>query len=195
MKAYLQATNLKFWVLKAMNKKILTTALLLVGTLAAGAVQKQPPDKTTTKKQMNERAIVIEGGAIFSHFQQQGKQEIGGTSGTKLIENTLWGFSFAGSYRLHEYFSAGAFLRFDYGFQSSGQFTGSFNTDGSPVVTSQGGHFSEFWLGPLLRLHYKMLFLEIGHGSLALRNDRARIDLPTNSGASDGYFATTPSIS
>ncbi len=135
-----------------------------------------------------------EGGITFSHFQQQVKQEIGGTQGERLVNETSLGVLLSGSYAILDWLEGGLYIRTDIGERSAGRFAG-FDSLGSTEVTGQvGGSFSEFWAGPFVRASWKSLSAEIGYGAVGLRSDDARTDLPSASGDTASTFTTSPVV-
>ena len=62
------------------------------------------------------------------------------------------------------------------------------------VATTTGGVYHEFWVGPLLRLDWRTLFLELGYGAFGIRSDEARDDLPAADGTTDSALLTHPGV-
>ena len=135
-----------------------------------------------------------EGGITFAHFQQQVKQEIGGTTGERLVNETSFGVFLSGSYTILDWLSAGVYIRTDIGERNAARFAG-FDSLGATQVTGEiGGNFSEFWTGPFVRASWKSLSAELGYGVIGLRSDDARSDLPSSSGDTASAFSTSPVV-
>ena len=138
--------------------------------------------------------IRLEGGITFSHFQQQVKEEIGGATGERLVDETSLGFLVNGSYNLLDWFAVGLFFRTDFGSRTGARFNG-FDSAGRTVTTGEiGGSFSELWAGPSLRGSWKSLTAELGYGLVGIRSDDGRSDLPSSSGDTTSSFKTSPSV-
>ncbi len=133
-------------------------------------------------------------GLSFSHFQQQAKIGTGGARGERLVEQTALVVHAVATYEVWEYLSLGLFSEFDVGTRHAGAFVG-FDEDGAAVSMGElGGTYVEWWLGPIVRGHYRAVFLELGWGALGIRSDGGRADLPDASGETDSSFATAPAI-
>jgi len=130
----------------------------------------------------------------LSHFEQQVKMEVGGAKGNVLVGDSELGFATAGTYAVKDWLELGVFVRIDFGNRRSGQFS-SFDSEGVPViVNTQGGHFSEVWIGPLVRYRSKHWFAELGYGLFGTRTDASRSDLANTSGATSGAFSTSAAV-
>ena len=139
--------------------------------------------------------LSIDAGFVFSHFQQQVKQEVGDSRGQRLVHENEFGFLISGRYLFNENISAGLFLRTDFGKREAALFDG-FDSEGKTKVKNKlGGNYSEFWFGPEIMLHWKQLFAEIGYGVVGIRVDDGRNDIPSNTGNTSESFSTNPSIS
>ena len=80
------------------------------------------------------------------------------------------------------------------GTRRAGQFAG-FDSEGKATVSGMlGGPFSEFWLGPIVRIPWKSLFFQLGWGAIGMRRDGARTDLATSSGNTDTSLRTKASV-
>jgi hypothetical protein len=95
---------------------------------------------------------------------------------------------------LSKYISIGAFLRYDTGKRFNAVFDG-FNSDNETIVKNRiGGNFSEMWIGPMIRLHWKQLYFSSGYALFGNRIDDARNDIQSSSGATIGSFSTHPRV-
>ena len=136
----------------------------------------------------------LEGGVTFRHFQQQVKAEVGQPRGDRLVNEFEIGLLASGMYQLHEYLAVGAFLRVDRGERLAARFDG-FDADGTTKTRDAiGGLYSELWLGPFVQLRWKQLSLDLGYAPIGLRDDRARSDIPSVSGDTEGTFSLHPTI-
>ncbi len=136
----------------------------------------------------------IDGGLVISHFQQQVKQEVGDPRGERIVYEYELGIVISGRYFLADYFSAGVYVRTDFGKREAALFNG-FDSEGRTVVSNElGGNYTEFWFGPAVSFHWKQLFTEFGYGLIGIRTDDGRPDIPSNSGDTSGSFTTNPSI-
>ncbi|MGH2567191.1 MAG: hypothetical protein ACRDGA_02550 [Bacteroidota bacterium] len=136
----------------------------------------------------------VEGGITFRHFQQQVKAEVGQPRGDRLVNEFEIGFLASGMYELHHYVALGVFLRVDRGERFAARFDG-FDTDGTTKTRDAvGGQYSELWLGPFVQLRWKQLSLDLGYAPVGIRDDRARSDLPSVTGDTDGSFSLHPTI-
>lgn len=136
----------------------------------------------------------VEAGVSFSHFQQQVKQEVGDERGERLVDETQLGLFVSGIYRLHELLAVGVFLEADRGNRHAARFAG-FDDAGKTVVSGRvGGHYTEFWFGPLLQFRWNYLFFDAGYGLVGIRSDDARTDLPSATGDTESAFTTHPVI-
>lgn len=136
----------------------------------------------------------VEADMSISHFQQQVKQEIGGVSGNRLVDETAIGLHATGLYSLQDFLAVGVFVRADRGNRHAARFAG-FDSEGRTQVRDAiGGHFTELWVGPLAQLRWKLLSLDIGYGALGMRTDDARHDLPSSTGDTESALATNPAV-
>jgi len=136
----------------------------------------------------------LDGGLTFSRFEQQIKTEVGGERGERLVEDTELGLALFGTYRIWGPISLGLFVQVDTGHRSAARFV-EFDADNKAVVTGKlGGSFTELWVGPLLRVHWRTLFAEFGYGALGMRWDDARTDLVTSDGENSGALYVTPAV-
>lgn len=139
--------------------------------------------------------FAVDGGLLISHFQQQVKQDVGDPRGERLVYEYEIGLLLTGRYEFTDYFSAGIFLRTDFGKREAALYDG-FDEDGKTKVKNQlGGNYTEIWFGPELMFHWKQIFAEVGYGLVGTRSDDGRNDIPSNSGSTDGSFTTNPLIS
>ncbi len=130
----------------------------------------------------------------FDRFEQQVKQEVGGTKGQKLVEDNSLALHLSITYAPLEYISIGFFARGDIGTRSAGNFE-RFDGEGAALITDEtGGAYLEFWLGPLLAAHYKTFWFELGYAVLGVRSDDARADLQGTSGEEESPLQTSPTI-
>ena len=100
-------------------------------------------------------------------LQQQVKDEVGGRSYPVLYNYTELNLNMEVRYNISEYLSAGAYVRYDFGNRqvSDGVLRGS----GSQSRINFD--YNESWVGPIIKGHYKDVFLGLGYGLLATRND------------------------
>lgn len=137
----------------------------------------------------------VEAGVTFSHFQQQVKQEVGDERGERLVDETQLGLYLSGTYRLHDILAVGLFVEADRGNRHNARFAG-FDDEGRTQTTGLvGGHYTEFWFGPLLQFRWRQLFLDAGYGLVGVRTDDARTDLPSTTGDMESALTTHPVIS
>ncbi|MFK8058608.1 MAG: hypothetical protein AB8B78_00790, partial [Polaribacter sp.] len=133
-------------------------------------------------------------GFTVSRFEQQVKKEVGGAKGDLISDETNFSTIVTGGYQLSKYFSIGAFVRYDTGKRFNALFDG-FNAQNETIVTGRiGGNFSEVWIGPMLRLHWRQLYFSSGYALFGSRVDDARNDIKSSSGATTGSFSTHPRI-
>ncbi|MBI2427329.1 MAG: hypothetical protein HYV29_00760 [Ignavibacteriales bacterium] len=136
----------------------------------------------------------IESGITISHFQQQIKQAVGETRGQRLVNEFQIGVLVSGGYQIYEFFHIGIFTRVDRGERFLAHFNG-FDAEGKTQTTGGiGGTYTEFWVGPLIRLQWKQLTFDLGFAPYGARKDNARNDIPNTSGATDGSFTLHPTI-
>lgn len=145
------------------------------------------------KSQDNSKYIVDFTGT-FTHFEQQIKTEIGGTKGELLIADTEFTAQFIGLYRLSPIFSAGWYVQEDIGNRENAQFDSFDEKGATKVVNLQGGRFTEFWTGPIVRAQYSFAFAEVGYGLVGFRNDKARTAILNKDGEANGDFTTSPTV-
>jgi len=136
----------------------------------------------------------LDAGATYSAFQQQVKAEVGDPRGERLVNESQFGFVVSGMYEFHENFQAGLFFQFDRGNRLSARFDGLDAQGITKTKDKIGGDFSEIWLGPLVRVSWKNLFVEGGYGAFGGRTDEARTDLVSSSGDSTSSFSFHPTI-
>ncbi len=136
----------------------------------------------------------LDAGLTFSRFEQQVKNEVGGTKGDLLVSETQFGLLDSLTYRFWGPLSAGAYFQLDAGTREAGRFTGLDANQAAVVAGTVGGSYLEFWTGPLVRAHYKTLFLELGYGLYGARSDKARDDLPNQNNSTQGALRTHPTI-
>lgn len=100
-------------------------------------------------------------------LQQQVKDEVGGRSYPVLYNYTELNLNMEVRYNISEYLSAGAYVRYDFGNRqvSDGVLHGNGNR------THINFDYNESWVGPIVKGHYKDVFLGLGYGLLATRND------------------------
>ena len=136
----------------------------------------------------------VEAGVTFSHFQQQVKQEVGDKRGDRLVDETQLGLYLSGTYRLHDNIAVGLFLEADRGNRHNARFAG-FDEEGTTQIDNLvGGHYTEFWFGPLVQFRWRQLFLDAGYGLVGIRSDDARTDLSSTTGDTESALTTHPLI-
>lgn len=136
----------------------------------------------------------VEAAIGISHFQQQVKQEVGGVTGNRLVDETALGLHVAGTYSVHDIVAVGVFARAERGNRHAARFAG-FDSEGrTQVRDAVGGHFAELWLGPLVQLRWKLLSLDIGYGAVGIRSDDARQDIPSSTGDTESALTTKPAL-
>jgi len=127
-------------------------------------------------------------------FQQQVKNKIGGESGDPLVNENQFGVSLAGYYRINDNLNAGIFTRIDLGSREAARFL-RIDEDGKAEIQNRvGGNFNELWIGPIIKIAWRQLSLDIGYALYGLRNDDGRDDLPDNNGNTDEAFNVNPSV-
>jgi hypothetical protein len=133
-------------------------------------------------------------GFTVSRFEQQVKKEVGGAKGDLLSDESNFSTVVTGGYKLSKYISVGAFMRYDTGKRFNAIFNG-FNAQNETIVTGKiGGNFSEVWIGPMVRLHWKQLYFSSGYALFGSRVDDARSAVKSSSGATTGSFSTHPRV-
>ena len=139
------------------------------------------PRLNSTTSSAAERLWRVDGGLMFSRFEQQVKSEVGGVAGERLVEEQQVSLAALGTYRIWGPLSLGMYVRYDVGERAAGKFS-HFDEDTNKTVISDetGGAFHELWIGPLLRAQWRTLFVEIAYGAFGMRTDDARDDLPVN---------------
>jgi len=145
-------------------------------------------------KEHDDDHIYTEVGFTFSHFEQQVKSEIGGVKGDLLVDDTNLSIGLLSGYKVLHWLSAGVYLRYDSGTRSGGEFGGVDGSGQTVLVNGQGGDYSELWLGPFARFHYRKLYLSLGYGLVGSRFDESRNDITSINGTSDGSFSLDPSV-
>jgi len=172
-------------------KKLLVRAVVL-GSALFGLLIWQPAQAQAQAQE----AWRLDGALTFNRFEQQIKTEVGGAKGDRLVEETAIGVGIAGTYRIWGPLSLGLYARYDAGSRNAGKFDHfDFNDGGKPKVDPElGGSYSELWVGPMLRAHWRQLFFEFGHGTIGMRWDDARDDLEAEDGATSGALHVMPAI-
>jgi hypothetical protein len=85
-------------------------------------------------------------------------------------------------------------MQLDIGQREATRFAG-FDTNGKTTITDDvGGRYLELWMGPLLRVEYRRVFLEAGYAFYGARRDDARDDLVANNGDRSGTLHTSASV-
>lgn len=155
------------------------TTLLLMSSRAAYA---------TTSSDAPWRA---DASLAFGILQEQAKNS-SGESGGRLFQSVNGAALLSGSYKTIDWLDAGLFFMFETGVRSAAEF-GGVNSSGVPTTqTRSGGHYTMYWLGPMIRPHWRNLFLEIGYVALGLRDDNAYPALISVGGTSKDSFRTDP---
>jgi hypothetical protein len=160
-------------------------AIVSTATLAAVPARAEP-------------RVRLDGGLTFSRFEQQVKTEVGGARGDRLVEEVSFGYLQALTYRALDWrefsLAAGGFMQIDAGKREAARFT-TFAPDGTPQTSGRiGGAFVELWMGPLVRLEWRRVFVELGYGWYGARRDDARDDLPDEDGRVSGTLRTSASV-
>jgi hypothetical protein len=144
--------------------------------------------------QASEPVIRLETGIVFSHFQQQVKQNVGDERGNRLVNEFHIGGVIAAGYRIVDALHVGLFSRLDRGERYQARFNG-FDGEGRTQTTDGiGGVYTEIWIGPYAQFQWKQLLIDIGFAPFGRRYDMARGDLPNARGESDGSFSLHPAI-
>ncbi len=102
-------------------------------------------------------------------MQQQVKDEVGGMSYPVLYNFTELNLNLEVRYNINDYLSAGAYVRYDFGNRQESVIV--IGRDGFEVFESVNADYNETWVGPIVKGHYKDVFLGLGYGLLATRND------------------------
>ncbi len=175
-------------------RETFAVVLVMASATAAGAqTQTTTPEAQSTWDNAENETWRIDSALTFNRFEQQVKSEIGGAGAAPIVEETSLGLAVAATYNVWRFFRLGLFAQFDAGRRSTGVFTG-FDDEGAPIVNTTGGSFLELWAGPLLRVQWRGLFAEFAYGALGVRRDRARDDLPNESGETDALFRVSPRV-
>lgn len=133
-------------------------------------------------------------GFTVSRFEQQVKKEVGGAKGDLISDETNFSTIITGGYQLSKHISLGAYIRYDTGRRFNALFDG-FNSENETIVTNEvGGDFSEVWIGPMIRFHWKELYFSLGYALFGSRVDDARSDIKSSSGEITGSFSTHPKV-
>ncbi len=133
-------------------------------------------------------------GFTVSRFEQQIKKEVGGAKGDLLSDESNFSTVVTGGYQFTNYFSVGAYFRYDTGKRFNALFDG-FNSENETIVTNKiGGDFSEIWIGPMARFHWKQFYFSSGYALFGSRTDAAREDIQSSSSATTGSFSTHPRV-
>ncbi len=105
----------------------------------------------------------------LSMLQQQVKEEVGGQNFPTLYNYAEINMNMEMRYNLNKYVSAGAYIRYDFG---NRQYASSPNsTEYSGITYIIDTDLEEFWFGPIIKGHYKNVFLGLGYGLSAKRVD------------------------
>lgn len=127
----------------------------------------------------------------FGILAEQAKSS-SGESGGRLFQSVNGAALFSGTHKPLHWLDAGVFFMFEAGVRSAAEY-GGVNSSGVPTTqTRAGGHYNMYWLGPIVRPHWKNLFLEIGYIALGLRDDNAYPTLISVGGTSKSSFKTDP---
>ncbi len=136
----------------------------------------------------------IEGGMVFSHFQQQVKRAVGEPRGQRLVNDFQLGGLLSGYYRVHDLLHVGLFVRVDRGERFLAHFNG-FDVNGKTQTKDGiGGTYTEVWLGPLVQFQWKQLTFDAGFAPYGTRSDNARGDIPNANNSASGAFSLHPTI-
>lgn len=136
----------------------------------------------------------VDGSVTLSRFEQQVKTEIGGARGERLVEQMEFGVAGFATYDVWGPLSVGLFGQFDAGVRRAGTFD-SFDADNRPIVVGEvGGGYTEFWVGPIVRVRWRQLFAEAGYGLFGIRSDDARDDLSTVDGDTESALRTSRAV-
>ncbi len=136
----------------------------------------------------------VEGGLVFSHFQQQIKHAVGDPRGQRLVNEFQIGGLVSGSYLIDDFIHVGVFTRVDRGERYLANFNG-FSAEGKTQTKDGiGGTYTEIWIGPIVQLQWNQLTLDLGFAPYGTRRDHARGDIPNNNNSTDGSFSLHPTI-
>jgi len=136
---------------------------------------------------------LFDSGFIFSRFEQQVKTEVGGQSFAPISESMSAGAQLNVGYKIFPFLSAGAYLQYESGVRSARQLSSI--PGGIPsFLDVYGGDFSETWIGPFIRSHYKSLYFEVSYGLFGRRRDDGRDDVPDINGSVQDALRTSSRV-
>lgn len=133
----------------------------------------------------------VDASIAFGLLAEQAKNA-DGKSGGRLFQSASGAFMAAGGYRVAGWLDLGAFLMLEAGDRSAADFGGVDGAGVPTTLTRAGGSYTMFWLGPLLRAHWRTAFLEIGYVALGIRDDDAYPTLTSAGGTGDESFRSDP---
>ena len=166
--------------------------LLMVGLFCLNNGLGAQTEKANEKEKKLD-LVRIDASLGFSRFEQQIKSGLDGARGERLVENFELGLLFDATHQVFSWLSVGLYTQFDVGNREAATFAGFDSTGAATTAGRVGGRYSEFWLGPLLRFQWRMIFAEFAYGAIGVRHDTARSDLPNQSG-NLGDFRTHPGV-
>ena len=105
----------------------------------------------------------------LSMLQQQVKEEVGGQNFPTLYNHTEINMNLEVRYKIYEFLSAGAYIRYDFGNRQYANSPHSSEYSGITYIIDTD--LDEVWLGPIVKGHYKNAFLGLGYGLSAKRVD------------------------
>jgi len=127
----------------------------------------------------------------FGILQEQSKNS-SGESGGRLFQSVTGATLLSATYEPLSWLDTGLFFMFETGTRSAADF-GGIDSRGVPTTVSRaGGHYDMYWLGPLIRPHWKNLFLEVAYIAFGLRDDNAYSGLVSPGGSTDDSFIVDP---
>ena len=138
-----------------------------------------------------DRSWRVDASVAFGIVQEQVKNS-DGVSGGRLFQSVNGALMVAGGYRVANWLDLGAFFMVEAGDRSAADF-GGVNSAGIPTtLTRAGGSYTMFWIGPLLRAHWRNAFLEIGYVAYGIRDDDAYPTLTSAGGTGYESFRSDP---
>jgi hypothetical protein len=104
----------------------------------------------------------------YGFTQQQIKTEIDGDNYPTLFNHNQFNFNLQTQFNFNDYLAVGAYLRYDNGNRT---FSGVLRENELLVINSKDNDFNELWLGPIITGTYKSVFVSLGYGLAANRDD------------------------
>lgn len=133
----------------------------------------------------------VDASVAFGILQEQAKNA-SNESGGRLFQSVTAALLVSGTHHIAAWADLGVFGMVEVGERSAADF-GGVNSAGVPTpISHDGGRYSMFWIGPMVRLNWRSAFLDIGYVAFGVRDDTAYPTLTSPSGSSDEPFRTDP---